>query len=394
MNRAALAEPVRRSLKRLPPPFEAHYGIVPAPPPDTPVPLGQAVHLLDAATRAMARADTLAEALPGHFLLSRILVRQEALSSSAIEDTHSTLDALLMVEETGDGSPPATALQVRDYAVALEAALLAVRDKLHDAFTLDLIAGLHRSVMAGDVAYADAPGELRRIVNWVGGGNIARSTFNPPPPDDVPRCLEHQIAYLRCLGQQALTQHVVTRMAVAHAHFEVIHPYRDGNGRVGRLLLPLMMAADGHTPLYLSPFIAMEKDRYYHALKAAQQRLDHEPLISLLAEAIVATVDDAEAAKRALDDLLSRWRQRRVFRANSAAQRALEMLPGYPIVEARRMSERLAVSFQAANRAIDQLVEAGILAPRGAGRRNRVFAATEVLAIYNRRFGEWGAGGA
>ena len=106
--------------------------------------------------------------------------------------------------------------------------------------------------MTGDKDYKDVPGELRKRVVWIGGGkNMASSDFNPPPPSRVPQCMDEQVAYLRTDGMQPFQQSIILRLAIAHSHFEAVHPFRDGNGRVGRLLIPLMMAADGHAPLYL-----------------------------------------------------------------------------------------------------------------------------------------------
>jgi Fic family protein len=100
-------------------------------------------------------------------------------------------------------------------------------------------------------------------------GDIAYSTYNPTPPADIAACLEDTMKYMRCESMQAMYQSFIVRVPVAHAHFEAVHPFRDGNGRVGRLLLPLMMAAEGMIPIYLSPYIEAHKTAYYDSLKAA-----------------------------------------------------------------------------------------------------------------------------
>lgn len=186
---------------------------------------------------------------------------------------------------------------------------------------------------------------------------------------------------------QVMAQSLIARMAIAHAHFEAVHPYRDGNGRVGRLLLPLMMAADGKVPLYLSPYIEAHKPAYYDALKAAQQRLDWAAMVAFIADAISGTVDELMATRAALVRLGGMWRARRRYRDKSAALRALDLLPDYPVITAGRLGERLGVSAPAANAAIAQLVEAGVLVERTGYRRNRVFVAQEVLRVLNRPFG-------
>ncbi len=162
----------------------------------------------------------------------------------------------------------------------------------------------------------------------------------------------------------------------------------DGNGRVGRLLIPLMMAADEHAPLYLSPYINANKPRYMEGLKAAQQRLDYAPLVNLFSDAIIASVREAEQSIGALGQLKAIWLKRRKFRKASAAEKALNLLAGFPIVTAGRLSQQLGITYAPANTAISQLVDAGILTERTGHRRNRVFVASDVLRIFNRPFGD------
>lgn len=389
MKRDDLSQAVRDRLKRLPLPYQAHYGVVPLPPPEDAVPLQGVAARLSAADAALARIDTLAAELKDPYLISRILPRREAVSSSSIEGTNSTLDELLSIEETDGDEPSDAAVQVRDYALALDEFLPRARDKKRKIFTIDLVQELHRKVMAGDTKYKDKPGQFRNIVVWIGGGgNIAYSTYNPAPPEDIIPCLEETMDYMRGDGMQSKTQSLILRMAIAHAHFEAVHPFRDGNGRVGRLLLPLMMVAEQRTPLYLSPYIEKHKDAYYAALKAAQQRLEWHVAAGYLADAIVGTADELLVTREALAKLSKLWHERRKFRQGSAAIKALDMLPHYPVLTIKRLADLLDVSVPAATQAIEQLMEAGVLTERTGYARNRVFTAPEALTIINRPFGE------
>lgn len=388
MKRDDLAQPIRERLKRLPLPYQAHYGVVPLPPPEDGIPLHATAPRLSAADAALARIDTLATELKDPYLISRILPRREAVSSSSIEGTNSTLDELLSVEETGSEQNDA-AVQVRDYALALDEFVPRARAERHKIFTVELVQDLHRKVMAGDTAYKDKPGQLRNVVVWIGGGgNIAYSTYNPAPPEDILTCLEQTMDYMRFEGTQQKSQSLILRMAIAHSHFEAVHPFRDGNGRVGRLLLPLMMAAEGYMPLYLSPYIEKYKGAYYASLKAAQRRLEwHEPA-GFLADAIVGTTDELLVTREALARLGKLWRARRKFRQGSAALRALDILPDYPVLTIKRLAGILDVSIPAATQAIDLLVEGGMLVERTGYARNRVFVSAEAISIINRPFGE------
>jgi Fic family protein len=242
--------------------------------------------------------------------------------------------------------------------------------------------------MRGDTTYRDVPGALRSTVVWIGGGrDIAYSIYNPTPPDAIPAALEESIAYLRCDGMQAMTQSLIARMAIGHAHFEAVHPFRDGNGRIGRLLLPLMMATEGHTPLYLAPYIEAHKPAYAASLKAGQQRQDWAEAIGYMARAVSGTAAEVLATRAALQTLAGLWRTRRKFRAGSAAAHAIELLPHYPVLTVARLAALLRVTAAAARRAVDQLVEAGILVAPADQRYNRLFTAREALSIINRPFG-------
>jgi len=389
VNRAGLSHNVRMALKRLPPPFANHYGVVPSPPPAAHPSVMPVARECAAANAALTRLETIASELGDPWLVSRIIMRQEALSSSAIEGTNSTLDELLLVEETGDTKGQYAADQVKDYALCLDTVVPRAMALGPGVFTEALVRDLHRSVTRADPDYRDTPGALREKVVWIGGhGDIAYSTYNPTPPEDIARCLSDNIAYMRGDADELYPPNVITRMAVAHAHFEAVHPFSDGNGRVGRLLLPLMMAAQGHAPLYLSPYIEANRTAYYAALKAAQQRHLWHEIIGFVAEAITATVAELLATRVALRDLHTIWLSRRRFRSGSAALRALDVLPHYPVLTTARLASLLDVSTPQANQAIAQLIEAGILNERTGYRRNRLFAATEALSVINRPFGE------
>lgn len=387
MNRKDLSPAVRSTLVRLPPPHDNAFAVVPPPPPERGVVLTRVQARHSAAEAAMGQVDAYAATLHDPYFISRILTRQEAVSSSAIEGTHSTLDELLAAEETHDTEVRASVRLVRRYAMALQSYVRRAGQRGPEVFTEGLIGNIHRRMMRGDPDYADPPGALRRLTVWIGGRDIAYSSFNPPPADRVAACLRDNVHYMQAEGLHAQQQSLLTRMAIAHAHFEAVHPFRDGNGRVGRLLLPMMMAAEKRTPLYLSAYIEAHKDAYYTALKAAQQREDWPAMVGFLADAVVGSTRELMATRAALSTLTALWKGRRQFRAGSSALRALDVLPQYPVVTVGRLAELLAVSFPAASKAIEQLCEVRILRERTGYSRNRIFSAPEALSVMNRPFG-------
>lgn len=388
MKRDDLCEEVRRSLQRLPEPYNSHYGVIPPRLPRDTVPLGAVSQKNEKAIRALGTMTAEARKIENAYQTSRILIRREALASSSIEGTHSTLDELLEVEETHTDEGTAEARQVRDYALILDEVLPRVQRDGAGSFSLDLIRELHQRVMRDDNSYQDSPGDLRTRVVWIGGsGDIAYSTFNPPPPAQVESCLQDVIAYMMGDDMQVQKQGLLTRIALAHAQFEAIHPFRDGNGRVGRLLIPLMMAAEEEVPLYLAPYIEMHKVKYYEALKGAQQRLDWAGLVDFFAGAVIETVDEVQKTRNALSQLETLWSKRKKFRLGSASYLAIGFLSSYPVLTVNRLMELLGVSFNAANKAVADLKEHNILSEKTGYRRNRVFVAKEVLSILNRPFG-------
>ena len=166
---------------------------------------------------------------------------------------------------------------------------------------------------------------------------------------------------MRCEGMQAQNQSLVVRMAIAHSHFEAVHPFRDGNGRVGRLLLPLMMAAEGHTPLYLSPYVETHKNAYYASLKAAQQQLNWLETAGFLADAIVDSADELLITRSALTDLTEDLAKAAEIPGRLGCSQSWDQLTHYPVLTITRLADLLGVSFTAASQAVDQLIEAGIL---------------------------------
>ncbi|WP_046869115.1 Fic family protein [Microvirga massiliensis] len=387
MRDDTLSPAVRARLRRLPSPYDTHFGVVPAPPPRGWINIQAVAPAMERALEALGRAEAIASELKDPYLLSRILVRQEAVRSSALDGTHSTLEEVLAIEETDGGGRP-EARQALAYALVLEDLLPIARERGPDIFSLALLKRLHSAVMSGGPDDKNTPGALRPMVVWIGGsGPIGSSFWNPPPPAEVGPCLRDTVAYLRDEGASTTPQNLVIRMAIAHAHFTAIHPFPRGSGRVGRLLLPLMMAADGRTPLHLSAYLAAHEDDYRAALMEAHQRLNWAALVGFLSDAVVGTVNELETTRTTFATLLNLWWARRRFRGGSASARALELLPHYPVVTINGLSSLLRVSFRQASEAVWQLQEARIVEERTGYARNRIYAAPEVLAIWNRSFG-------
>jgi len=372
--------------------------VVPPPPPRAVAAETLPAEPLARAAEAIATQPSIAKTDRLDQLVSYLFLRKEAVESSRIEGTMSTIDHALTPGEVFDGYQARTeGAAVRGYAMALESRILTVPKKGLSIFSVDLIQALHRETLPLDPSFRGVPGKLRESTEEVvvirGRTRDPRdSIYNPTPPRHVSRCLAEVMTWFRdrelaTAGDAGLGMPLCVRMAIGHAHFEAVHPFTDGNGRVGRMLLALQMACSGRVPLYLSGFIEEEKSEYGRVLQAAQKKLDYAPLIGFIAEAVTESGRESAVSRAALLDLPSLWRKRAGFRSHSTAARALEWLVENPIFTAPQIQNRFKVSHEAANQAAASLCRAGIARERTGFGRNRVFAAEEVIAILARRFG-------
>ena len=357
------------------------YALVP---PSTPrmVPLTGVVSDVLNAHEALGFIRQLVGDLPNPDLIARTLDRREAVESSQIEGTHAEVDELFEYEATGDDDGlPSDVLVTLNYVKALDIGLQTVRHVGPNAITSDLIRVLHRTLLQGVKDYRDIPGEFRTIQNWIGAGNIYDASLVPPPPEKVDACLADLMGLLQYQPEGVAEVSIVVRLAIAHAQFEAIHPFRDGNGRVGRLLLPIMLAAEDYPPVYLAGYLKANQRAYYDALLAAQTRGEWQDWIRFLARGVVESCEEAARMTRALQALREEWRGRvSSLRGDATGRKLVEILIGSPVITANSAKEKLGVSFPAANTAITQLIELDIpLASER--RRNRTFVAHQVVTL-------------
>ena len=325
--------------------------------------------------------------------------RREAVTSSRMEGTWSTIDHVLTPEGLLDQDKNGFATaSVRGYAKALEDATSRVVKERFKALTKQLVCRMHKAITECDPSFRYSPGQLRRqgepgsIVQIVGLGRKEDSVYNPPPADQVERCLNgvmswYQDDLLAESGDAGFGLWLPVRLAIGHAHFEGVHPFPDGNGRVGRMLWPLQMILAGLAPLYLSGYVEVAKNDYGLALQSAQKQLNYCPIIEFICQAIEASFEEAEVTRKSLSELPMIWRGRAKFRSGSAADRAIELLISSPILSAGELAKLLDIPFESASKALTTLASRKVVKERTGYRRNRIFAAEEVIAILSRPFG-------
>jgi Fic family protein len=338
------------------------------------------------AAEALVRLQVEIEQLPNPDLVTRTLSRREAVLSSQIEGTQASLPALLEYECTHDGANmPQDVESTLSYVKALEYGLDEVRRQGTRAFTVPFIQALHRALMVDDSHYRDEPGSLRTLQNWIGGLKIQDARFVPPPPECVPASLDNLLdTVLHYEPEGVMHMHVLRRAAIAHAQFETIHPFRDGNGRTGRLLIPLQLAAEGYPPLYLAGPLYRNRAEYFDLLLGVQLRSDWNDWIAFFADAVAIACEEALDTTRALLSLRNDWRAMMIDRrVDAASRRLVEFVLGTPVMTANQAKDRLGISFPAASNALRELAEKGIL-DRPPTSRNRVFVARQVIEILQR----------
>ncbi len=374
------------------------FVIPPAPPED--IPAGLPAGTISRANTILQSRPDPADASELDRLIAYLFARREAVSSSRMEGTWSTIDNVLTPGEAYDQDEGKSGhLSVRGYAAALEYGFAQIQQHGIGALTTELVCHLHELVMSKDPDFRGIAGRVRTpglpgdVAQIAGGGRKEDAIYNPAPPEHAVRCLEDVMGWMRNktlieLGDAGMGMSLPVRIAIGHAHFEAVHPFSNGNGRVGRILWPLQMAAAGHLPLYLSGYVEQNKHEYGQALQEAQKQLSYGRIAQFVANALIGSHEEEKTGKAVIGGLPDLWRQRGRFRKNSSAARALAVIIRMPIITAKILSEELDVSFQAASNALKALEGKRIVRERTGHGRNRVFAAEEVIAVLARPFGE------
>jgi Fic family protein len=354
-----------------------YRAFIPAPlPPEPPVELtGDIPSLLSAADRALGRLDGSIFTLPSPDLLVFGYVRREAVLSSQIEGTQSSLQDLLRAEaELLDESTPRDVDEVLNYVKAMNHGLQRLSDL---PVSTRLIKEIHQKLLDGVRGGRLQPGELRTSQNWIGPGGapLSMATFVPPPPHEVPAALGALEQFLHAKDDLP----PLVRIALAHVQFETIHPFLDGNGRVGRLLITFLLVEQRilrHPVLYLSHFFKANRSEYYDRLQAVRDRGEWEAWLRFFLRGVEQVATEAADTARAIVAMREQHRTlitEKIGRAAANGHRLLEALFTKPIVSVSDVVEITGASFVPANNLVAKLVGLGILEEMTGFTRNRRF---------------------
>jgi cell filamentation protein, protein adenylyltransferase len=352
-------------------------------PPDPPIVLeGELLALLSKADQSLGRLDGVVQVIPDPEFFVAMYVRREAVLSSQIEGTQSTLEDLLEVELEPDAkNVPGDVGDIVNYVAAMNHGLARLNEL---PLSLRLIREIHAELLRDGRGGRATPGEFRTTQNWIGppGASLRQATFVPPPVPDMQEALYAFETFLHADDGLPL----LLKVGLAHAQFETIHPFLDGNGRVGRLLITFLLVhgrALRAPLLYLSYYLKLHRAEYYDRLMAVRTNGDWEGWLRFFLRGVGETA--TEATRTAEQSFLLRESQRKVVLADTGANglKLLSLLFRRPLANVNLVSEAVGVTFPTANRLVARFEELGILREVTGQRRSRVFRFEPYLQLFD-----------
>ena len=366
---------------------EKAQAFVPAPlPPHPSIDWTPELHSkFDRALLALGRLDSVSTLLPETSLFLYMYVRKEAVLSSMIEGTQSSLSDLLMFElDQEPGVPLDDVREVSNYVAALDHGLRLLEEGL--PLSLRLFGEIHGVLLTRGRGSNQTPGEFRRSQNWIGGTRPGNAAFVPPPPEEVLGCMSKLELFLH---DQPEPTPVLLKAAMAHVQFETIHPFLDGNGRLGRLLITLLLCEQKvmrEPMLYLSLYFKSHRQYYYELLNNVRLTGDWEAWLDFFAEAVIVTATQAVETAQQLLDLSHRDRDKigGLGRAAASTLQVHRAMMEHPIATSGWLVVKTGITPATVNKALGHLEKLGIVRELTAQKRNRLFSYAGYVEIMSR----------
>lgn len=364
---------------------EPYRAYIPQPlPPNPPLDMAGLYSLLDQANTAIGRLDGMSMVLPDPSLFLYMYVRKEAVLSSQIEGTQSSLSDLLLFEtEESLGAPIDDVTEVSCYVRAMDYGLKRLKEL---PLSLRLIREIHATLMNNTRGAHKQPGEFRSSQNWIGGSRPSNATFVPPPATDLMACLD---SFEKFLHDETIQLPALIKAALAHVQFETIHPFLDGNGRLGRLLITLILCVDGilrQPLLYLSLYLKTHRQTYYHHLQSVRETGDWEAWIKFFLTGVAET---ANQATQTAQEIMALFEKDRTVIENSKKSTAAVLklhayLQRHPIANTTKVKKAHELSLQTILRSFQTLESLGIVNEITRKSRHKIFVYKEHLDILNK----------
>ena len=362
---------------------ETVRAFVPPPlPPDPPIRLAGLQRLLDQANQSLGRLDGLASVLPNLSLFIYAYVRKEAVLSSQIEGTQSSLSDLLLFEnDEAPGVPLNDVQEVSNYVAALNHGLNRLRGDF--PLSLRLIREIHEVLLSKGRGSDRQPGEFRQSQNWIGGARPGTAAFVPPPPELVVDCMGALEIFLH---EERPDLPLLIRAGLVHVQFETIHPFLDGNGRLGRLLITFLLCAAGvlrEPILYLSLYFKQHRSAYYDLLDRVRAKGDWETWIEFFLTGVRDTAEQASAAARRILAVFENHRRKieALGRPAASVLRVFEHMQRNPIVSIPGAAEKIGISAPTVAKSLEHMQQLGLLREITGRQRHRLFVYDAYLAI-------------
>jgi Fic family protein len=358
--------------------------VPPALPPAPPLRLDGLQQILEQANQAVGRLDGLASILPDLSLFIYTYVRKEAVLSSQIEGTQSSLSDLLMFEnDEVPGVPIQDVQEVSNYVAAMNHGLQRLRSGF--PLSLRLICEVHDVLLSKGRGREKQPGEFRRSQNWIGGTRPGNAPFVPPPPDLVLDCMSSLELFLH---EDRPDLPLLIKAGLVHVQFETIHPFLDGNGRLGRLLITFLLCAQNvirEPILYLSLYFKTHRTAYYDLLDRVRAKGDWEAWLDFFLTGIKDTAEQAASAARRIVVLLEDDRRRieALGRPAASVLRVFQHMQRNPIVSIPATAQKIGISAPTVAKSLEHMRQLGILREITGRERHRLFVYEPYLAILN-----------
>ncbi|HEX2897678.1 MAG TPA: Fic family protein [candidate division Zixibacteria bacterium] len=340
------------------------------------------IELEDNALLSLGRLDSVSTLLPDTSLFLYMYVRKEAVLSSQIEGTQSSLSDLLLFEsESVPGVPIDDVQEVSNYVAALTHGMKRIRGGF--PLSLRLMKEIHEVLLSKGRGKDKTPGEFRRSQNWIGGSRPGNARFVPPPPGQLVELMGELEKFLH---DKPTKSPVLIKAALSHVQFETIHPFLDGNGRLGRLLITLLLCAEGALTeplLYLSLYFKSHRDDYYSKLQSVRVDGDWEAWLKFFLVGVKETAEQAVTTAQKLVRMfeIDRVRIQEIGRGAGSALRVHHFLQNSPIVSISAVAKKTKLSFPTAKSSLDNLQKLGIVSPLPKKGRTQFYCYNKYVAL-------------
>ncbi len=362
---------------------ETYQAYVPNPlPPTPPIQIGKLTRLLEKANVAIGRLDGLSVTLPDPSLFLYMYIRKEAVLSSQIEGTQSSLSDLLQFENQGETGAQ-DVIEVSNYVAAMVHGL----QRLKGGFPLSLrlIREMHEVLLKDGRGSIKQPGEFRRSQNWIGGTRPGNARFVPPPQEQLNELLGNLEKFLH---DETVQLPVLIKAGLAHVQFETIHPFLDGNGRLGRLLITFILCVEGilEKPLlYLSLYFKTHRQLYYDHLQLVRETGDWEEWLQFFLKGVIETANQAVAAAQSILKLFADNQQKiaNFGKASASTLAVYQFLQKFPISNAKKVAQQCGISLPTTNKSLKHLLDLSIIKEITGKSRNKLYVYQDYLDILN-----------